>query len=108
MKTTLNLTVDHHPIAIERVLQVARYRGFNVIGMQLNHDNNLRQQYLQLDVRSERAIDLLVKQLAKVYHVLELSIVGQERAQPTDMQQPLPTAASHMAHGAAVQMKEAI
>ena len=73
MQTTITLLVDHHPIGIERVLQVARYRGFNVVGMQLNQVSD-NQQRLQLEISSERNIELLVKQLAKIYHVRQLNV----------------------------------
>lgn len=73
MHTTVTLLVDHHPIAIERVLQVARYRGFDVVGLHLSRDSET-QQSLVLEIASERNIELLVKQLAKIYHVRELNV----------------------------------
>ncbi|WP_411360629.1 acetolactate synthase 2 small subunit [Pseudidiomarina sp. YC-516-91] len=84
MHTTVTLLVDHHPVAIERVLQVARYRGFNVVGMNLTRDSELEQR-LVLEIASERNIELLVKQLAKIYHVRELKVGAefQLAARPT-------------------------
>ncbi len=79
MHHTLALVVDHHPIAVERVLQVARYRGFNVVGLRLTKDD-ATQQSLLLEVSSERNIELLVKQLAKIFHVLELNLMPLEHA----------------------------
>lgn len=78
MQNTIDLVVDHHPVAIERVLQVARYRGFNVMGLRLTRKNEA-QQFLQLEVTSDRKIELLMKQLAKVFHVLELNLVSLEQ-----------------------------
>lgn len=84
MQTIITLLIDHHPVGIERVLQVARYRGFNVIGMQLSRVSDSEQR-LQLEICSNRNIELLVKQLAKIYHVRQLNI-------GTDFQLPMHTA----------------
>ncbi len=78
MQNTIALTVDHHPVAIERVLQVARYRGFNVTGLRLTRANDHRQD-LFLDVVSDRNIELLLKQLTKIFHVLDLNLVSLEQ-----------------------------
>lgn len=74
MQTTMiTLLVDHHPVGIERVLQVTRYRGFKVMSMQLSQVSATEQR-LQLEISSHRNIELLVKQLAKIYHVRQLNI----------------------------------
>lgn len=78
MQNTIELVVDHNPVAIERVLQVSRYRGFNVTGLRFMQ-KNATQHYLQLQVTSNRNIELLMKQLAKIFHVFELNLVSLEQ-----------------------------
>lgn len=73
MHTIVTLLVDHHPIAIERILQVTRYRGFTVTGLKLSREDTF-QQSVTLEIASDRNIELLINQLAKIYHVMELKV----------------------------------
>lgn len=86
MHTVISLLVDQHPIAVERILQVTRYRGFNLVGLTLSPTSDSRQQ-ISLEITSDRNSELLVNQLAKIYHVLELTVganlrVAEPQTQP--------------------------
>ena len=53
----LELVARHRPEVLERILRVARHRGFTVTTMEMT-------------VRSDRTLELLVNQLVKLLDVL--------------------------------------
>ena len=64
------LTAQHRPEVLERVLRVIRLRGFTVTNMDMALvDTQVR---LKITVKSDRTFDLLVNQLAKLPDVLEI------------------------------------
>ena len=65
---TFELTAQHRPEVLERVLRVIRLRGFTVTNMDMALvDTQVR---LKITVKSDRTFDLLVNQLAKLPDVL--------------------------------------
>jgi len=59
---------------LERILRVIRHRGFRISRMnaeQMNDCNNIK---ITVTVSSERGIDLLYKQLDKLFDVRKLSV----------------------------------
>ena len=59
---------------LERVLRVIRHRGFRIIHMnsvQMNDCNGIK---ITVTVSGERSIDLLYKQLDKLFDVRKLSV----------------------------------
>jgi acetolactate synthase regulatory subunit len=75
---TLKLTLNSSPEVLERVLRVARHRGFKVELMSWQSE----QSTLEITVSSERNIRLLSKQLEKlidVTQVIDLTEVNQEK-----------------------------
>ena len=70
MEHQIDLTAQHRPEVLERILRIARHRGFTVtqMDMQLIHDK-VR---LKFTVKSDRTLDLLVSQLEKIYDVVEI------------------------------------
>ena len=68
MEHQIDLTAQHRPEVLERILRVVRHRGFTVtqIDMQLI-DGKVR---LKFNVKSDRTLDLLVSQLEKLPDVL--------------------------------------
>jgi len=59
---------------LERILRVIRHRGFRISSLnsvQMNDCNNLK---ITVTVSSERSIDLLYKQLDKLFDVNKLSV----------------------------------
>ena len=67
---TFDLTAQHRPEVLERVLRVIRLRGFTVTNMDMALvDTQVR---LKITVKSDRTLDLLVNQLAKLPDVNEI------------------------------------
>ena len=67
---TFELTVQHRPEVLERVLRVIRLRGFTVTNMEMALVET--QVPLKITVKSDRTFDLLVNQLAKFPDVIEI------------------------------------
>ena len=65
---TFELTAQHRPEVLERVLRVIRLRGFTVTNMDMTLVDI--QVQLKITVKSDRTFDLLVNQLAKLPDVL--------------------------------------
>ena len=65
---TFELTAQHRPEVLERILRVIRLRGFTATNMKMALvDTQVR---LKITVKSDRTFDLLVNQLAKLPDVL--------------------------------------
>ena len=67
---TFELIAQHRPEVLERVLRVIRLRGFTVTNMDMTLVET--QVQLKITVKSDRTLDLLVNQLAKLPDVLEI------------------------------------
>ena len=70
MEHQIDLTAQHRPEVLERILRVVRHRGFTVTQMDMQLiDDKVR---LKFTVKSDRTLDLLVNQLEKIYDVVEI------------------------------------
>ena len=70
MEHQIDLTAQHRPEVLERILRVIRHRGFTVTQMDMQLiDDKVR---LKFTVKSDRTLDLLVSQLEKIYDVMEI------------------------------------
>ncbi len=70
MEHKIELTAQHRPEVLERILRVIRHRGFTVTQMDMQLiDDKVR---LKFTVKSDRTLDLLVTQLEKIYDVVEI------------------------------------
>lgn len=70
MEHQIELTAQHRPEVLERILRVVRHRGFTVTQMDMQLiDDKVR---LKFTVKSDRTLDLLVNQLEKIYDVVEI------------------------------------
>ena len=65
---TFDLIAQHRPEVLERVLRVIRLRGFTVTNMDMALVDT--QVQLKITVKSDRTLELLVNQLAKLPDVL--------------------------------------
>ena len=65
---TFELTAQHRPEVLERILRVIRLRGFTVTNMEMTLIDT--QVQLKITVKSDHTFDLLVNQLAKLTDVL--------------------------------------
>ena len=68
---TFELTAQHRPEVLERVLRVIRLRGFTVTNMDMALVETKVQ--IKITVKSDRTFDLLVNQLAKLPDVMEIN-----------------------------------
>ncbi|MGS0675776.1 acetolactate synthase 2 small subunit [Shewanella sp. 0m-4] len=71
---SLALNVQQQPEVLERVLRVARHRGFKVanLSMQLNSNNSTS---IDMLVESEREIGLLTNQINKLIDVIDCQVL---------------------------------
>ena len=70
MEHQIDLTAQHRPEVLERILRVIRHRGFTVTQMNMQLiDDKVR---LKFTVKSDRTLDLLVSQLEKLPDVIEM------------------------------------
>ncbi|MCL1140964.1 acetolactate synthase 2 small subunit [Shewanella pneumatophori] len=71
---SLALNVQQRPEVLERVLRVARHRGFKVanLSMQLNSNNSTS---IDMLVESEREIGLLTNQINKLIDVIDCRVL---------------------------------
>lgn len=70
MEHQIDLTAQHRPEVLERILRVIRHRGFTVTQMEMQLiDDKVR---LKFTVKSDRTLDLLVSQLEKIYDMVEI------------------------------------
>ena len=67
---SFELTAQHRPEVLERILRVIRLRGFTVTHLEMALMKT--QVQLKISVGSERTFDLLVNQLAKLPDVMEI------------------------------------
>ena len=70
MEYQIELTAQHRPEVLERILRVVRHRGFTVTQMDMQLiDDKVR---LKITVKSDRTLELLVSQLEKLPDVIEM------------------------------------
>lgn len=70
MEHQIELTAQHRPEVLERILRVVRHRGFTVTQMDMQLiDDKVR---LKFTVKSDRTLVLLVSQLEKLPDVIEI------------------------------------
>lgn len=70
MEQQIELTAQHRPEVLERILRVVRHRGFTVTQMNMQLiDDKVR---LKFTVKSDRTLELLVSQLEKLPDVIEI------------------------------------
>ncbi|MFZ7260825.1 acetolactate synthase 2 small subunit [Avibacterium avium] len=66
----LSIRANRRPETLERLLRVMRHRGFEVIKLQT--ESQQQEIALHVVVQSERAVELLVNQLVKLPDVFEI------------------------------------
>ncbi len=73
-KYLLVIMADDRQVVLERILQVTRYRGFliNGINAQVNTGNNVAT--IELKVSSEKPIELLVDQINKLIDIKGVTV----------------------------------
>lgn len=80
MNHVLNITAHNTPAVIERLLQVTRYRGYQLTGLEMKPRSDARSVAITLTVSGDKPIHLLTSQLHKLYDVVQLELAGSELA----------------------------
>ena len=70
----LTIKVDDKQVVLERILQVTRYRGFLINGINAKVNTGTNIGTIELMVRSERPIELLVDQINKLIDIKEVKV----------------------------------
>lgn len=69
----IEMLLDNKPAALERVLQVVRYRQFQLEALQMQPDGQDKLT-VNMKVSSQQSINILTSQLNKLYDLARLSI----------------------------------
>ena len=80
MNHVLNITANNTPAVVERLLQVTRYRGYELAGLQLAPRADSRSLNITLTVSGDKPIHLLTSQLHKLYDIQQLELASAELA----------------------------
>lgn len=80
MKHELTITTHNELAVIERILQVIRYRGFELAGLTMKPDIEKAHLLISLSVISDKPVHLLTAQLNKLYDVQRLELATAEVA----------------------------
>lgn len=80
MNHVLNITTNNTPAIVERLLQVTRYRGYELAGLELASHTDASSLCITLTVRSDKPIQLLTNQLHKLYDIQQLELVSADLA----------------------------
>jgi acetolactate synthase II small subunit len=77
----LTIQTKNQPVVLERLLQVTRYRGFEVAGMEMKPMADFSGLLVTLSIVSDKPISLLTNQLNKLYDIEFLACVESELTQ---------------------------
>jgi acetolactate synthase II small subunit len=77
----LTIQTKNQPVVLERLLQVTRYRGFEVAGMEMKPLADFSGLLVTLSIVSDKPISLLTNQLNKLYDIEYLDCVESELTQ---------------------------
>ncbi len=69
----LTIIADNQPTMLEQLLRVTRYRGFKVVSLSMQVSQQADSASLQLTVKSERSISLLLNQLLKLVDIKQVN-----------------------------------
>ncbi|WP_231916785.1 acetolactate synthase 2 small subunit [Rheinheimera sp. SA_1] len=71
---TLTIQTGLEVVAVERLLQVTRYRGFQLCGLEMKPMADNNGLLVTLNILSDKPISLLTAQLNKLYDVQHLEL----------------------------------
>ena len=74
MQHTLTITTSNEASVVERLLQVTRYRGYQLAGLELTPLTDRAGMQITLKVHSDKPISLLTNQLVNLYDVQQLQL----------------------------------
>ncbi len=91
----LTIRTRNEPVALERLLQVTRYRGFQLTGMAMQPESDCAALLVTLQISSEKPISLLTNQLNKLYDILQLELQSSQFASAPNLNAHLQGAQPH-------------
>ncbi|ABR73792.1 acetolactate synthase 2 small subunit [Actinobacillus succinogenes] len=71
IQTEMTIVANHRPEVLERILRVVRHRGFTVTCLKMLLENE--KVWLDLTVASDRDACQLMKQIAKLFDVVDVT-----------------------------------
>ena len=71
---TLTIQTGAEVVAIERLLQVTRYRGFQLAGLEMKPLADMSGLLVTLNILTDKPISLLTTQLSKLFDVQHLEL----------------------------------
>lgn len=71
---TLTIQTGLEVVAVERLLQVTRYRGFQLAGLEMKPLADMSGLLVTLNILTDKPISLLTAQLNKLYDVQHLEL----------------------------------
>ncbi len=74
MQHQLIITTDDKQVVLERILQVTRYRGFLINGINAKVNTGTQVARIELLVSSERPIELLLEQIHKLVDIKTVTV----------------------------------
>ena len=78
----LTIRTRNEPVVLERLLQVTRYRGFELTAMDMRPVAEFGSMLITLNISSDKPISLLTNQLNKLYDIQTLEL---HSAQPQSL-----------------------
>ncbi len=79
MKHQLKLEVKNQSVAVERFLRVVRHRGFSLLNLHLEPNDD--KYFVNMTVDSNRPVYLLTQQLEKLLDVVQVQLLAVEHQQ---------------------------
>ena len=70
----LTIRTRNEPVVLERLLQVTRYRGFELTAMDMRPLAEFGSMLITLNISSDKPISLLTNQLNKLYDIQTLEL----------------------------------
>ncbi|MCC5853404.1 MAG: acetolactate synthase 2 small subunit [Alkalimonas sp.] len=80
MNHVLTIQTRNQTVVLERLLQVTRYRGFQLTGLEMKPQGSQPGLLVTLSIVSDKPIHLLTSQLNKLVDVEQMELHSEQRA----------------------------
>lgn len=80
MNHELTITANNTPAVVERLLQITRYRGYQLAALEMSTQADATSLHITLKVCGDKPIHLLTNQLNKLYDIQQLELVSAKLA----------------------------
>lgn len=79
----LQIRANKNPVIMERVLQVTRYRGFELCGLSMLENEEDNTLLIELSLKGDKSIENLQHQLLKIFDITQIKVEDQEHQKIT-------------------------